>query len=191
MDTEIGRMVDEIDALAELDNTIIIFLGDNGTPSPIQDANVGNRGSKSSVYEGGVHVPMLISGVGVTRINEREDDVVTSFDLYATIAELTGIAVSQINNSWSLVPLFTDDNGTSGRQFSFSEVCGGEYAIRDDRYKVLFDGSTGGFQMYDLQTDPEEQTNLYGDASVAAEQAVLEAELDALAAAATSGGCFQ
>ncbi|MBT8078127.1 MAG: sulfatase-like hydrolase/transferase [Gammaproteobacteria bacterium] len=191
MDTEIGRMLDEIELLGELDDTIVIFLGDNGTPAPIQDANVGNRGTKSTVFEGGVHVPMIISGAGVTRIDAREEHVVTSTDIYATIAELAGIAVSEINNSFSLVPLFTDGNTTSGRQFSFSEICGGAYAIRDDRYKVMFDDDTGGFQMYDLQTDPEEQNNLYGDASVAAEQAVLEAELEILEQNATSGGCFQ
>ena len=191
MDTEIGRMLTEIDNLQELDNTIVIFLGDNGTPPPIQDTNVGNRGAKATVYEGGVHVPMIISGAGVTRVNDRETDLVTTSDLYATVAELTGINVSQINNSYSLVPLLTDDNASSGRQFSFTEICGRQYAIRDDRYKVLYNPDDGGFAMYDLQNDPQEQTNLYDDPSVAAEQAVLEAELEVLKQSATSGGCFQ
>ena len=194
MDTEMGRLLDELEALGELENTLIIFMGDNGTPGPIQDENVGNRGSKSSVYEGGVHVPLIIKGAGVTRIGERETDIVTSSDIYATIAELTGIAVSEINNSYSLVPLFTDDTSSSGRQFSFTEICGfgqTRYAIRDDRYKVLYAADQGGFAMYDLQEDPLEENNLYDDPSVAAEQAILEAELDVLSQAATSGGCFQ
>ena len=171
--------------------TIVIFLGDNGTPAPIQDQNVGNRGTKGTVWEGGVHVPMIISGAGVTRANAREEHVVSTADIYATIAELTGISVTQINNSYSLIPLFTDGAATSGRQFSFTELCGNLYAIRDDRYKVMYDPTDGGFAMYDLQNDPMEQNNLYGDPSVAAEQAVLEAELEVLEQNATRGGCFQ
>jgi len=106
-------------------------------------------------------------GSGVTSVGEREIDIVTWSDVHATISELTGIAVSEISHSLA------------------------QYAIREDRYKVHHAADQGGFAMYDLQEDPLEEINLYNDPTVAAEQAVLKAELDVLAQAATSGACFQ
>jgi arylsulfatase A-like enzyme len=173
----------------------VIFIGDNGTPGPIQDANVGNRGSKSSVWQGGVHVPLVIAGAGVTRQNVRQSDIVVSSDLYATIAELAGIPVAQINNSYSLVPLLTDGSATSGRTHGFTEICGfggNNYAIRDARYKLLYHSSQGGFGLYDLQTDPLEQNNRYNDPGLADVRTALETEIAELKGSAqTNEGCFQ
>ena len=197
LDTEIGRLLDAIGPVGtpERDNTVVIFMGDNGTPGPIQDDNVGNRGSKASVWQGGVHVPLVIAGAGVTRQSDRETDIVVSSDLYATIAELSGIPVSQIYDSYSLVPLLTDDSASTGRTHGFTEICGfggNNYAVRDERYKLLYQSTDGGFGLYDLQSDPLEQTDLYDNPSYAAIRTALEAQIQALKASAqTNEGCFQ
>jgi hypothetical protein len=70
LDTELGRLLAEID----LEKTVVIFVGDDGTPAPVKDAGTGIRGSKGSVYEGGVRVPFIVSGAGVTR-RGREDEL--------------------------------------------------------------------------------------------------------------------
>jgi arylsulfatase A-like enzyme len=191
LDTEIGRLLAAVGppGSPERDNTIVIFMGDNGTPAAVKDMNAGVRGSKSSIYEGGIRVPLMIAGPGVTRQGEREDALVVATDLYATIAELSGVNLSQIDNSYSLVPFLSDPAAANGRQYAFSEMCATQanYAISDGRYKLLRIGTTWG--LYDLATDPREATNRFNDASLAAVRTVLEAQLLQLAQSATAG-CF-
>ena len=184
LDTEIGRLLKEVD----LEKTVVIFLGDNGTPGPVKDTNSKIRGSKGSAYEGGVRVPLIIAGAGVTR-KGRTDDLAVSSDLYATILSLTGINVSQVNNSYSLKPLLSDNAGTSGRTVSFSESSSGTsnrvYGLKDKRFKLV--SNLKKRELYDLVTDPLEKTDLYANPSYAAVRASLEAEIDKLNADAKPG----
>jgi arylsulfatase A-like enzyme len=189
MDTEIGRLLNAIGPVGspERDNTIIIFMGDNGTPAAVKDPGARLRGSKSGIYEGGIRVPLVVSGAGVTRQGVRDDSLVVDTDLYATIAAVSGIPVSQIENSHSLVPLFTDAGGSTGRSYSLSEMCTSQayFALRDARYKLSF--SAGVWGLYDLATDPMESTNRFNDATLAAKRSELQAELAVLRQNATSG----
>ena len=191
MDTEIGRLLAAIGppGSPERNNTVVIFMGDNGTPMAVKDSGARLRGSKSSVYEGGVRVPLLVAGPGVTRTGAREDALVVATDLYATLAALSGIPVSQVANSFSLAPLLSDASATSGRTFAFTEMCTTQrfYAIRNDRHKLI--NNNGAWALYDLAADPLEATNRYSDASLAGVRASLEAELVALEQSALDG-CF-
>ncbi len=81
MDSEIGRLLDSLSA-EERENTLIVYIGDNGTPAGVVDANVYSKThSKGSLYEGGIRVPMVVSGQGVSRINVRESAFVNISDL--------------------------------------------------------------------------------------------------------------
>src|SRR5262249_28415706 len=155
------------------------FVGDNGVPPPVKDANTGLRNAKGSVYEGGVRVPLVVAGAGVTR-RGREDDLFVTTDLYATILDLAGVqGVSQVNNSYSFKPLLNDAAATNGRTHSFSEVSSGtsqrQFAVKDSRFKLL--NNVGKWELYDLVADSHETTNLYDDAEYAAVRASLQAEL--------------
>jgi arylsulfatase A-like enzyme len=191
MDTEIGRLLASLGPVGspERDNTVIIFMGDNGTPMAVKDSGARVRGSKSSIYEGGVRVPLFVTGPGVTRAGAREDALVVATDLYATLAELSGVPVSQVGNSFSLVPLLGDAGAVTGRTFAFTEMCTTQkfYAIKNDRHKLM--NNNGAWALYDLVADPLETTNRYNDASLASVRATLEAELLALEQSAQDG-CF-
>ena len=185
LDTSIGRLLEEVD----LEETTVIFIGDNGTPGDQKDTGTGVRSSKGSVYEGGVRVPLIVAGAGVTR-RGREDALVGSADLYATILSLAGLPVSHVENSYSVKPLFSDEAATSGRTHSFSETqsANGQtqrYAIRDSRYKLLSNNKVR--ELYDLLDDPLETTNLYASAEHSAVRAALESEIAALAPDAPDG----
>jgi arylsulfatase A-like enzyme len=193
LDTEIGRLLAAIGPVGtpERDNTVVIFIGDNGTPAAVKDAGARIRGSKSGIFEGGIRVPLVVAGPGVDRRGERDAALVVSSDLYATIAELGGIPVSQINDSYSLVPVLRTAGASSGRTISFSEMCNGTqafYAVRDARYKLSYNNGTWG--LYDLVADPVEATNRYNDATLAAVRTALQAEIATLRQSATSG-CFR
>jgi arylsulfatase A-like enzyme len=183
LDTEIGRLLKEVD----LDDTVVIFVGDNGTPGPVKDAGARIRDSKGSAYEGGVRVPLVVAGAGTRR--GRASNLFVTTDLYATILELAGLPVSHVNNSYSIAPVLADAAGSSGRQYSFSETSSGitnrRYALKDTRYKLV--SNLGKRELYDLAADPLETKNLYGSAAHAAVRAVLEAEIDHLNADARPG----
>jgi arylsulfatase A-like enzyme len=163
-------------------------VGDNGTPAPVKDTGTKIRGSKGGVYEGGVRVPLIVTGAGVTRRGRANDLVVTS-DLYATILSLTGLDVSHVNNSYSIKPLLSDAAATSHRTHSFSETSSGtnnrRYALKDTRYKIV--SNLGVRELYDLVADPLETTNLYANPAYTAVRASLEAEIDTLNADAKPG----
>jgi len=184
LDTELGRLLKEVD----LEKTVVIFIGDNGTPAEVKDKGAKIRGSKGSAYEGGVRVPFIVTGAGVTR-RGRTDDLVVTTDLYATILSLTGIDVSHVNNSYSLKPVLSDRAATSGRTLSFSETSNGSsnrrYALKDSRYKIV--SNLGKRELYDLVADPLETTDLYASPAYTAVRASLEAEIDKLNADAKPG----
>lgn len=157
MDTEIGRFLDSL-SFAERENTIIIYIGDNGTPSQVRDQAVFPQGAKGSLTQGGVNVPMFVSGAGVTRQGEREARLINGTDLYSTIAELAGSTVGNQNNSESFVDSLTQAN-IMGRDYIYSELGGSGWTIRNERYKLMVTDA-GAETLFDLQLDPQENTDL-------------------------------
>jgi arylsulfatase A-like enzyme len=182
LDTELGRLLDAVD----FEKTTVIFIGDNGVPPPVTDLGQKLRDSKGSVYEGGVRVPLVIAGAGVTR-RGREDALFVTTDLYATVLDLAGVNVSRVNDGYSIKPLLSDEHASSGRTHSYSEIgrnANHRYAIRDRRFKLL--RTNGVWGLYDLETDPLETTNLYNSPAHTAVRQSLEAELAALKVGASA-----
>jgi len=185
LDTEIGRLLKEVN----LDDTVVIFVGDNGVPPPVKDAGTLLKNSKGSAYEGGVRVPLFVAGAGVTR-RGREDDLFVTTDLYASILSLSGVDVNHVNNSYSFTPLLTDETATNGRTHSFSETSNGTsqrtYAVKDKRFKLL-STTAQKWELYDLVADPGETTNLYSSPEHAAVLSTLKDEIAKLRADAKPG----
>ena len=172
LDFEIGRLMDNIPA-NELENTVIIFLGDNGTPGQVIQAPYDRTTSKGSLYQGGIHVPMVISGAGVSRMNEHEDQLVSSVDLFSTIAQFAGSSASSYSDSKSIASL-TSNNAETARKYVYAEVLydtpnRSGHTIRNDQYKLIrFD--SGNERFYDLKNDAFESDNLLRGSLSAQEQ---------------------
>lgn len=175
MDTELGRLLNSM-STAEKSNTIIIFIGDNGSPNQVAQFPYSNRKAKNSLYQGGVNVPMVVSGIGVVRAGERETALVHTTDIYATVANIAGVSVSQLNNSHSFYNLLTNVSATK-RTYVYTEISnnGLGYAIRNESYKLMvYDNGTE--ELYKLTSDAYENTNLMG-ATLSAEATSAKAEL--------------
>jgi arylsulfatase A-like enzyme len=160
LDTELGRLLASMDA-ATRENTLIIFLGDNGTPGQVAQAPYSRRKAKGSLYQGGVNIPFFVTGPGVPRQGERESALVNTTDLFATIADIAGVNVDHINDSNSFKGLL---NGTSelDRTSHYTELDGDSgwaWTISDGHFKLIESGGDAQ-ELYDLLQDPYETEEL-------------------------------
>jgi arylsulfatase A-like enzyme len=177
LDHEMGRLLSSLPPDVR-DNTAVIFIGDNGTPGRVVQPPYRSRRAKGTLYEGGIHVPMIVAGAGVTRRGEREAALINTTDLFATIASLAGVEVERIGDSESFARLLTD-HGAPKRSFAYAEhftsdqfALDHDWAIRDDRYKLIEFGR-GERRLFDLEEDPfERQDLLTGEPSAGALSAV-------------------
>ena len=178
MDTEIGRLLGSMPA-AVRENTIVLFVGDNGTPSRVRDRNVYANSTKSTLSEGGLRVPMIVSGKGVSRAGQRESALIGITDFFATIAELAGAETTQVNNSISFKSLLSEANLSHRNQVfvEFDDGSNSGYAIKNNQYKYLR-YADGTEYLYDLSVDAAESNNLMGSGTNATQVA---ASLKALA----------
>ncbi|TNF26651.1 MAG: sulfatase [Bacteroidetes bacterium] len=175
MDFQIGRLLENIPP-DELENTVIIFLGDNGTPRDVIQAPYTMGTAKGTLYQGGINVPLLIAGKGVSRTGNATE-LVSGTDLFATIAAIAGVQVSSIHDSRSLKPLLTQPNTL--RNYQYSEMNDGTddvWAISNGNYKLLT-YSTGIQELYNLEQDAYEQNNLIGG-TLSTEAASAKTELE-------------
>jgi arylsulfatase A len=183
-------MVGKVDAkLAELgirENTLIVFLGDNGTGQPIKTRFKGAdyQGGKGTTKANGTHVPLVVSWPGKLKSGLVSADLISSVDILPTICQAAGIEIPQSTDGVSFLPQTMGEKGTprdwlyhwySPRQGDAAELKVTEYAF-DHHYKLYRDG-----RFYDLQTDPMEKSplelaSLTGPAKAAATK--LSAALD-------------
>tara|TARA_A100001015_G_scaffold187096_1_gene208365 strand:+ start:1518 stop:2861 length:1344 start_codon:yes stop_codon:yes gene_type:complete len=177
IDYEIGRLLSQIPK-AEQENTVVIFVGDNGTPgSVIQSPFLSNR-SKGSLYQGGIRVPLVVSGHGVSRKGQRDNSLVHTADLFATIAQIAGVETPQYEDSKSFYDTFTDD-APGPRNYNYSEILDFQkpaksgYTLRNQRHKLII-LDNGSSHFYDLKVDPYEQNNLMNQDLSTDQQIALE-----------------
>jgi arylsulfatase A-like enzyme len=163
LDTELGRLLSSLPP-DQRENTTIIFVGDNGTPAKVVQLPYEISQAKSTIFEGGIHVPMIVSGAGVTRRGQRETAMINTTDLFATIADLAGTGLTQTGDSISFRHFLGDRSGPR-RSFLYAEYYNhlsnwrNAWAIRDSRYKLI-QFELGQQKLFDLIDDPFEKRNL-------------------------------
>jgi arylsulfatase A-like enzyme len=173
MDYQIGRLLENIPE-NERENTIVLFIGDNGTPNQVAQFPYSSTTAKGSLYQGGINTPLIVFGTGIDRFGATDDNLITSTDLYATIAELSGVTLPNIHDSKSFKPLFSSVG--SHRDFQYAEKDDGIndiWVLSDGRYK-LFTDSDGHQEMYHLETDPYETNNLLNGTLDSTQQEIKE-----------------
>jgi len=165
MDTEIGRLIANMPT-TDLANTVIMFLGDNGSPKRTRDKSIFAKNHvKGSLYEGGIRTPLIVSGGPVTRKGVRESAMVNITDIFSTLVHFATDQKTTHNvpkNSISFRGLL-DGNSYARRLYNYSEWKtkhdGLSWTVRDDNHKVIYhqNGSTELF----FTNDISETTPLY------------------------------
>jgi arylsulfatase A len=183
MDKMIGRLVAKLDKLGLRENTVIVFLGDNGTGKGVKSMMGGATviGGKGATTAAGTHVPLIVSWPGKASAGKVCDDLVDSTDFLPTICEAAGISVPAdwAPDGRSFLPQVRGEKGDP-RQWWYCWYAPrgtmvGEFAATAN-HKLYRDG-----RFYDLTTDPGETkplavASLSGEAAAAAEK--LRAALD-------------
>lgn len=167
MDSEIGRLLSEIDS-DDFERTWVIFIGDNGTPPAAVEGNLDINRIKGTVYERGVNVPLLVAGPGVEEPGRSSSALVHAVDLFSTIADIAGAAPSSTNETRidgvSFLPVLTVAGSNGARTTNFTEVFPGvdplmgQAAIRNNRFKLV--RTFGRDSLFDLFFDPTESVDL-------------------------------
>lgn len=179
MDYQIGRLLATIPA-DQKENTIIIFIGDNGTTNLVAQSPYSSTKVKNTLYQGGINTPLFISGKGVTRTG-IDNQLLSGTDLFATLAQISGINVNDYHDSKSFKSLFSQSTG-SIRNYQYSELKDStdeSWTIGNGTYKLLIK-STGN-EMYNLINDPYENNNLLNNVLSSTEKTaktLLETELN-------------
>ena len=157
MDAQVGRILDGLQQLGLRDSTAIIFTSDHGY-------HLGEHGfwQKSNLHEDVTRVPLIISVPGLKPGRSRS--LTELVDIYPTLSELAGLEIPGEVQGRSLVPILKDHSATV-RKAALSLHKG--YALRSSDWAFLSynDGTT---ELYDMQADPRQFTNLAGDPGHAA-----------------------
>jgi len=172
LDTEIGRLLAGIPQ-ATLDDTHVLFLGDNGSVQTLAEPPFLPDRAKGTAYEGGVNVPLIYRGPATVAPGREVSAVTCAVDLFATVLDLTG-ATSAVppwvaTDSVSLVPYLGDPTQGPVRTFAFTEQffgnawpepnVNGHATVRNARYKLVH-RYTSFHELYDLELDPFESLNI-------------------------------
>ncbi len=174
MDDEIGRILDRLDdpngdgnmADSIADDTMVIFINDNGGASGNASDNGQLRGFKDSPYEGGMRVPMIIAGAGVDQSvhGSTYDAPVHSIDILPTAFAAGGGVFGPQDTGIDGVNLLPHINGQTQADPHESIVVrmADEVGVRKGDWKLVKNGAGSGFELYDLAADIGESTNVAG-----------------------------
>ena len=157
LDDNVGRVLAHLRATGLAENTLVVFLSDNGGPTKeLTSRNDPLRGGKGELWEGGIRVPFIVSWPG--RIPPRTDATpVISLDATATALALAGISAPPTPlDGVNLWPLLSGKSTAAPHSALYWRV-GERHAIRQGDWKLL--RQRGAWQLYDLAHDVGEQTD--------------------------------
>ena len=177
MDDQIGRLRETLNSLGVSDNTLITFTSDNGPEGKKQSPNNagstdGLKGRKRSLYEGGVRVPSLALWPTHIKAGSVIAEPTSTLDYLPTIAQLFDYQMPDNRpiDGTSLLPLFSQQMEGKGNKkveekpfsrakpipFRTKKI----FALIDDNYKLVFKRKTKQLQLFDIDKDPKELTDI-------------------------------
>ena len=168
MDHNIGKVIATLKETGQWKNTLTIFVSDNGGQINV-GANCGNlRGGKQDMYEGGLKVPASATWPGVIKPGTRSDFSFLTMDLFPTAIEAADGTVPNGIEGRSILPLLTSgrqapfqrDNFFTRREGNQRYMGDSSWALRRGPWKLLKNRPDGPWELFHLENDPLETTDL-------------------------------
>ncbi len=186
-DWAIGQVLEALQQHGLAENTLVIVTSDNGCSPQARFAELAAsghhpsgifRGHKADIYEGGHRVPLVARWPAKVKPGQRCDQTICLTDLMATAAEVVGTTLPDDagEDSVSILPALLGEVERPLREATVHHSINGSFAIRQGKWKLVFCPGSGGWsaprpgrdsteglpplQLFDLESDPGEQTNL-------------------------------
>jgi arylsulfatase A-like enzyme len=180
MDQSIGKILDELDVLGLKENTLVLFCSDNGGICKISKQTP-FRSGKGSYFEGGIREPLVVRWPGKVAANSMCTVPVIGTDFYPTFLEAAGLPVPEgkVLDGTSLMPLLTQSGPIPDRTLfwhfpiylqAYSGVADDSHdplfrtrpgsALRQGKWKLHEYFEDGRLELYDLEADTGERTNM-------------------------------
>lgn len=177
MDRQLGRLLETVRANKSTRPTLVIFMADNGPlPTFNQTRTAGLRGSKLSLYEGGLRVPLIAwwpNRIPAGRVDHTT--VLSALDFLPTFAEIAGAKIPSdikpegqnmtaalFGKSVERTQALFWEYGRNTNSFAYArgENRSPNLAMREGKWKFLVQSDGSAAELYDLHSDPNEKTNL-------------------------------
>ncbi len=159
MDAQVGRLLDQFDALNLTEKTVIIFCGDHGF-------HLGEHGTwrKNTLFEVSLRSPLIASIPGQTHPGTKTDALVELIDIYPTLCDVCQIPIAPELEGISFKPVLNEPT-REWKSAAFSQLNRGSTSgrsIRTDRFRYTEWGNNGerGKELYDYYNDPNETINI-------------------------------
>jgi arylsulfatase A len=183
IDDNVARVLATLDRLKLRENTIVLFLTDNGGTAGVPLYNAGMRGGKGSMHEGGTRVPLFLQWPARFKQPRVVKEITAHVDLMPTLLELCGVRAPAGGkfDGRSLVPLLEGRKAGWPERFLFTHFADSMEAppssmpgaVRSQRYRLVNDSrakdgaltaeQSANWQLYDMVADPGETKNVAGD----------------------------
>lgn len=165
IDDNIGRMLSLLEELGETDNTIVLFMTDNGANT--DRYNAGMRGRKGSPHEGGTRVPLFVRYPAKIEAGRVVKPITAHIDILPTLVELTGVTPIRTKplDGRSLVPLMHGETEAWPNRMLFTEwgQSNGKPhrgAVRTEQWRAVLDRRGTKWMLFDMQDDPGQKNDL-------------------------------
>ncbi|MEX0721991.1 MAG: sulfatase [Balneolaceae bacterium] len=163
LDESVGRVLDYLEESGLAENTLVIYMGDNGFLH-------GEHGliDKRNAYEESIRVPLLAWAPGFLDAGTKIEELVRNIDIAPTVLNLFNAGSSIEMDGLSFSPLLKGENDPRDREFLYEYYwepafphTPSTFSLRGDRYKYIFyHGVWDRDELYDLEADPNERYNL-------------------------------
>ena len=180
VDDNVGRLLDWLDANGLSSNTVVFYTSDQGF-------FLGDHGlyDKRFMYEASLRMPFIVRWPGVTKPGSVQSAMAINPDFAPTFMAIAGLATPADMQGHSLVPLLRGETPQDWRTSFYYRYyhdpgdhnTRAHYGVRTTTHKLIYFWKKEQWEMYDLEKDPDELHNLYGEPSQAGEAAKLKAEL--------------
>jgi arylsulfatase A-like enzyme len=182
LDRNIGRTLDYLDKHSLTNNTLVIYVSDQGF-------YMGEHGwfDKRWMYEESFRTPMLMRYPGVIKPGTMNKDFVMNLDIAPTVLDIAGVKIPNDMQGQSFLPLLINKKAKGREAMYYHYYENGEHSvsphfgIRNKRYKLIrFYERVNGWELYDLKKDKNEMNNVYGKKGYEKITAMLRKQLDDL-----------
>jgi arylsulfatase A-like enzyme len=168
MDEGIGKVMSALESSGQAENTLVVFVSDNGGQVNVGGTNGALRGGKQDMYEGGIRVPACAVWPGKIKPGGRNNFIAATMDIYPTVAAAAGIELKHEIDGQSFLPLLLgEDQAGIERDLFFTRREGGErymaestWAMRRGNWKLVKNSPMIPWELFDLEHDPAEKTDL-------------------------------